>query len=144
MCYGIEEPFWLLISPPLLLSACCDFLQVCAGGLHNSAATCCNMATSDTVHYAEITVWHCVLLPATLWTLPLFVVPLIKFSYLWTLSVLKISLSGKLLQTVKLLTCVRATSTSWTTAFQPKDNKLHTECKPYDRLWHVQCCVYSS
>jgi len=53
-------------------------------------------------------------------------------------------LSGKLLQTVQLLTCVRRASSSWTTAFQPKDSTLHTECKSYDRLWHVQYCVYAS
>ena len=66
-------------------SGCCDFLQVCAGALHHSAATSYNMATSDIAHYAEITVWHCALLPATLWTLPLLVVSLSTFSYLWTL-----------------------------------------------------------
>jgi len=60
------------------------------------------------------------------------------------LSVLMFPLSGKLLQTVKLLTCVRGTSSSWTTAFQPKDSKLHTECKSYDRLWRIQYCVYTS
>ena len=57
------------------------------------------------------------------------------------LSVLMFPLSGKLLQTVKLLTCVRETSSSWTTAFQPKDNKLHRECNSYDRLWCVQYWV---
>jgi len=61
-----------------------------------------------------------------------------------SLSVLMFPLSGKLLQTVKLLTCVRGTSSSWSTAFQPKDSKLHTECNSYDRLWHVQYCVYTS
>jgi len=60
------------------------------------------------------------------------------------LSVLKFPLSGKLLQTVKSLTCVRATSSSSTTTFQLKDNKLHTQCKSYDKLCHVQYCVYTS
>jgi len=60
------------------------------------------------------------------------------------MSVLMFPLSGKVLQTVKLLTCVRGTSSSWTTAFQPKDSKLHTECKSHDRLWRVQYCVYAS
>ena len=101
------------------------------------------MATSNTVHYAEITVWHCVLLPTTLWTLPLLVISLITFSYLWTVCQF-LCLGGKLLQTVKLLTCVRGTSSSWNTAFQPKDSKLHTECKSHDRLWRVQYCVYTS
>jgi hypothetical protein len=66
------------------------------------------------------------------------------FIFVNSLSVLKFPLSGKLLQTVKLLTCVRGASSSWTTAFQPKDSKLHTECKSYDRLWRVQYCVYGS
>ena len=52
---------------------------------HCCLTCCCNMATSDTVHYAGVTVWHYVLLPATLWTLPLLVVSLSTFSYLWTL-----------------------------------------------------------
>jgi hypothetical protein len=60
------------------------------------------------------------------------------------LSVLKFPLSGKLLQIVKLLTCVRQTSSSWTTAFQSKGSKLHTECRSYDKLWPVQYCVYAS
>ena len=46
-------------------SGCCGFLQVA----FTSAATCCNMATSDTACYAEITVGHFVLLPAALSTL---------------------------------------------------------------------------
>jgi len=60
------------------------------------------------------------------------------FTLVNSLSILKIPLCIKLLQTV------RATSSSWTTAFQPKDNKLHTECKSSDRPWRVQYCVYSS
>jgi len=59
-------------------------------------------------------------------------------------SFLKFPLSGKLLQTMKLLTCCRATSASWNTTFQLKDNKLHTECKSYDTLWRVQYGVYAS
>ena len=105
------------------------------------APLCCNLATSDTVHYAEITVLHCALLPAALWTLPFTHHIFILAN---SLSVLKFPLSGKLLQTVKLLTCVRGTSSSWTTAFQCKNNKLHTECKSYYRLWHVQYCVSAS
>ena len=63
----------------------------------------------------------------------------------WTFAeFVSFQLSGILLQTVKFLTCIRGTSSSWTTAFQPKDSKLHTECKSYDRLWCVQYCVYTS
>jgi hypothetical protein len=64
---------------------CCDFLQVCAGALHQSAASCCSMTTSDKVHYAGDNVWYFALLPATLWTKPLLVVSLSTFSHLWTL-----------------------------------------------------------
>ena len=126
-------------------SGCCDSLQVCTVGLHHSAATCCNMTTSDTVHYAAVTAWHCALLPATLWTLPFSCSITHHIAiFVYSPSVLLFPLSGKLLQTVKLLTCVRGTSSSWSTAFQPKDSKLHTECNSYDRLWHVQYCVYTS
>jgi hypothetical protein len=59
------------------------------------------------------------------------------FMFVNCLSVLMFTFSGKLLQTVKLLTCVRGISSSWTTVFQPKDSKLHTECKSHDRLWRV-------
>ena len=43
-------------SAPFTPSGRCDFLQVCAGSMHHSAATSCNMAASDTVHYAGFTV----------------------------------------------------------------------------------------
>jgi hypothetical protein len=145
LCYGMEQRFYhLFILYPSCLLAVVTFCRIVQKAC-TSAATCCNIATSNTVHYGEITVWHCVLLPATLWTLPLLVVSLVIFSYLWTvLSFLMFPLIGKVLQTIELLTRVKGTSSSWINVFQPKESKLHAECKSHDRLWRVQYSVYAS
>ena len=119
----------------------CRFVQLACTTLLQLAATWLQVIQCimqqflhDIVRYFQPHSGHSLFLVVSLITLP----------YLCTLpSVLLFPLSGKLLQTVKLLTCVRGTSSSWTTAFQPKDSKLHRECKYSDRLWHVQYCFYT-
>ena len=111
------------------------------------APLCCNLLQHGYKWYSTLCRSYCMTLCASSYTLDIALACSITQHIIIlvnSLSVLKFPLSGKLLQTVKLLTCVTATSSSWTTGFQPKDNKLHTECKSSDRLWCVQYCVYSS
>ena len=112
------------------------------------APLCCNLLQHGCKWYSALCRNYCMTFFATYsYTLDIALVCSIThhiFTLVNSVPVLKFPLSGKLLQMVKLLTCVRGTSSSWTTAFQPKDNKLHTECKSYDRLWRVQNCVYAS
>jgi len=136
--YAIEEPFWLLISlPPTAVW----LLWLSAGLCTWLAPLCCNLLQHGYKWYSALCTNYCMTFCATSsYTLDIalaFSITHHMFILMNSVSVLKFPLSGKLLQTVKLLTCVRGTSSSWITAFQPKDNKLHTECNPM-----TDCGVY--
>jgi hypothetical protein len=109
---------------------------------------CCNLLQHGYKWYSAVCSSYCMTLGATSnYTLDIALACSITHHIsilVNSLSFLMFPFSGKFLQAVILLTCVRGTSSSWTTAFQSKDSKLHAECNSYHRLWSVQYSAYAS